>query len=84
MTHPCATESPPSWCNKKRKRKKKRLATSGLSAVTPAQIRAHFKKHKVRKATKEECYTKGKKKKLKKGCFWGRAALKGTLLKKMK
>jgi ribosomal protein L32 len=82
MAHPCASASPPSWCNKKRKRK--RRSTHGLSAVTPAQIAAHLKKHKVRKATEAECkFKSGKKKgKLKPGCFWGRAALKGTLLKK--
>ena len=84
MTHPCASASPPSWCNKKRKSKSRRRSTSGLSAVTPAQVAAHFKKHKVRIAIKKECQVKSgaRKGRLKKGCFYGRGALKGKILKK--
>lgn len=83
MTHPCASSSPPSWCNKKRKTRKRR-STNGLSSVTPSQVAAHFKKHKVRIATKKECQVKAgaKKGRLKKGCFYGRGALKGKILKK--
>lgn len=84
--HPCARSNPPSWCgNKKRKRKSKRSSTSGLSAVTPAQMRAHLKKHGVRKATESECKVKsGKRKgKLKKGCFYGRGGAKGLIFKRV-
>lgn len=82
MTHPCASAHPPSWCNKKRKTKKRK---SGLASVTPAQMAAHLKKHGVRKATKAECVSKSgpKKGKLKKGCFWGRGGAKGMIFKRV-
>lgn len=80
--HPCASSNPPSWCGKKKRSKKR---GSSLSAVTPAQMKAHLKKHGVRKATKGECVAKSgpKKGRLKKGCFWGRGAAKGMIFKRV-
>jgi|GEM_PF-2646509 len=84
MTHPCASAKPPAWCNRKRKRKKAKRGTSGLSAVSPAQVRAHLKANKVKIVSKKVCTVQSgaRKGRLKKGCFYGRGGLKGKILKK--
>lgn len=88
MTHPCASAKPPSWCNKKKSKakSKKRASKKNLGSVTPAQVAAHLKNHGVKIVSKKTCTIQSgpRKNRLKKGCFYGRGALKGTILKKTK
>ncbi len=83
MTHPCASAKPPSWCNKKSKSKKSKSKKGNLGSVTPAQVAAHLRSYGYKIVAKKTCTVKSgpKKGKLKKGCIYGRGALKGQILK---
>lgn len=71
---------------RKARKAAEKLSKKNLGSVTPAQIAAHLKSHGVKITSKKTCTIQSgpRKNRLKKGCFYGRGALKGKILKKTK
>ena len=68
---------------RKARKAAEKSSKKNLGSVTPAQVAAHLRSYGYKIVAKKTCTVKSgpKKGKLKKGCIYGRGALKGQILK---
>jgi hypothetical protein len=82
MGHPCASRNPPSWCGRKKRKRKggRKTAHQRAFAGYAARVSANPISNGFKSASKATCLKKTGR--LKKGCIWGRGKHKGKLFKK--